>query len=139
MRRLRALARDRRGVAAVEFALILPILVAVLILGVDGWLRITHANDMRTALQTGARYYQSGGADDTAAQQAALSAWPTPPTDATLTVSRTCMCGPSAAACSSLCGGSAPPSALITLSARGTFQGLTGTTPLAEDEVVRVR
>jgi len=139
MRVLRACLRDRTGAAALEFALIMPLLAALLLLAADGWLRTSQVSNMRAALQTGTRYYQTGGTDDELARVLALQAWTHSPGDAALTVVRSCTCGDIPSTCSSLCSNSDPPSAFINLSATGTFAGLVKTTPLAQHEVLRVR
>ena len=130
---IRRLLRHDGGAAAVEFAFVLPIIVAVLLLGVDGWLRLSQARDMSGALQTAARYYQNGGSDDDAAKTLGLAAWGTAPSGATLTVSRACTCSGASSSCSA-------PQTLITLSAQSTFSSLTGgSSQLSRQEVLRVR
>ncbi len=139
MRRLTRALKDDRGVAAIEFALILPILAALVLLGIEGWLRINQVSQMRSALQTGSRYYQSGGSDDSAAAQLALQSWNNAPADATVSTSRSCSCGGVGASCSSLCSGTTPPDVYVTLTASGAFSDLMGNQPLSESGVVRVR
>jgi Flp pilus assembly protein TadG len=139
MRGLRTFAADRRGLAAVEFALIAPVLITVLVLGVDGWLQATQTSQMRTAMHTGSRYYETGGNDDTVAQTVAMSSWAGKPADAAMTVVRACTCGATPIACDQLCTGSNPPSAFITMSATGTYAGLVHTHALSQSDVVRVR
>lgn len=139
MRRLSAFLADRRGVAALEFALAAPILAAVLVLGADGWLRARQVLDMRTALQTAARYYQSGGGDDEVARTAALSAWPGRPADGVVTALRACRCPAAPSACDAACPDGAPPSAFVTLTAASRYRGFLGEAPIAEREVIRVR
>jgi Flp pilus assembly protein TadG len=138
MRRI-ALWRDERGAAAIEFALILPILVALMLLGVDGWMRINQQSAMRSALQTGARYYQGGGADDNAAAQLALQSWANAPTGATVTAARTCSCGGVGASCASQCAGSTLPAVNVTLTATANYAGLMNTAPLSASGSVRIR
>ncbi|MGE5149430.1 MAG: TadE/TadG family type IV pilus assembly protein [Rhodospirillaceae bacterium] len=138
MRRLSAFLADRRGLSAIEFSLIAPVLTAVLILGWDGWLMINQSVDMRTAVQTGARYYQIGGSSDTAAQTAALAAWVHKPAGGSLSVARACYCGSTVTACSQSCVGSTP-STYITLTATSPFNGTLQSRTLTEQEVVRVR
>jgi len=138
MHRLTSFWRDRRGISALEFSLIAPILATVLILGWDGWLMINQSVDMRTAVQTGARYYEIGGTDDTAAQTAALAAWVKKPAGGAVTVARACYCGSTTSSCSSACA-SGSPSTYVTLTATSTFSGALQSKALTEKEVVRVR
>jgi Flp pilus assembly protein TadG len=139
MRRLRAFAADRRGLAAMEFALIAPVLVTVLVLGVDGWLQGTQTSQVRAAMHTGSRYYETGGNDDTVAQTVALAAWTSKPADGVMSVARACTCGATPIACNTLCAGSNPPSAFITMSATATYSGLVHTHAISQSDVVRVR
>ena len=139
MRRLRAFAADRRGLAAMEFALIAPILVATLVFGVDGWLQGTQTSQVRTAMHTAARYYETGGNDDPTASAVALAAWVAQPSDARLTVVRSCTCGSTPISCTTLCPGSNPPSAFITMTGSATYSGLIHTHAISQSDVVRVR
>jgi Flp pilus assembly protein TadG len=140
MKRFFAALRDERGVAAIEFALIVPILAAFIVLGIDGWTRINQTSQMRSAVQTGARYYQGGGSDDTAAAQLALASWNNAPHGAQVTTARSCTCGGAGASCSSLCAGQDLPQVYVTLTATGGFSDLmTGPTSLTQSGTVRVR
>jgi len=138
MRRSRSFWADRRGISALEFALIAPVLSTILVLGWDGWMMMNQATDMRTAVQTGARYYQIGGTDDAAAKAAALAAWVSKPSGSALTVTRACFCGSAANSCDTACA-SGTPSTFITLAATSTFSGTMQHKSLTEQEVVRVR
>jgi Flp pilus assembly protein TadG len=139
MRRLRAFAADHRGLAAMEFALIAPVLITVLVLGVDGWLQGTQTSQVHTAIHTGSRYYETGGNDDTVAQTVAMSAWSGKPANAALNVVRACTCGATPIACNTLCAGSNPPSAFITMTATATYTGLVHSHAISQTDVVRVR
>ena len=55
MRRLARFVGDQRGVAAIEFALIIPILTGLVLFGLDGWLRINQVTQM--GLQLGMRAF----------------------------------------------------------------------------------
>lgn len=131
--------RDDRGIAAIEFALIVPVLVGMLLFGLDGWLRIDATSKMRSALQAGSRYYQSGGSDDTAAANLAMQAWAAAPRDATVNTARSCMCGTTPASCTALCANNNLPTAYISLTATGTFTGLMHSEPLTQSGAVRIR
>jgi Flp pilus assembly protein TadG len=136
---LRRFRRDERGVAAMELALLAPVLVAIMMLGVEGWLHVDQTLSMQGALQSGGRYYQMGGADDAAAVTLARSTWTNRPTDGDVTVARVCKCGAVVVSCSSLCDNADTPVALVNLTATATFVGLTGSHPLRQTEIVRVR
>jgi Flp pilus assembly protein TadG len=122
-----------------EFALIAPLLATLLMVGADTWLNISQKEDMRTALQSGARYYQTGGSDDATAQLVAQQAWPSKPADGAVSVARSCTCGTTPADCSTLCPGSNPTSVFLTLTAQGTFTGLIQSRVMSQSDVVRVR
>jgi Flp pilus assembly protein TadG len=139
IRRWRDFARHESGASAIELALVLPIVVALLLLGANEWLQLRQTQDMSSALHTGARYYQEGGADDNAARTLALSAWPNAPQDASLAVTRTCKCGATVVACSTVCNGTDVPQTIITLTTRSTFEGMSGSSAQARQETVRVR
>lgn len=139
MRPILEFARDRRGVAGVEMAFVGSIVVVLLVLGVDGWQRSSQMSDMRTAMHTGVRYYETGGSDDAIARAAATAAWGSKPADGALAVTRSCMCGSTPVDCTATCGGTSLPSVFITLSATGTYSGLMQSHALSQSDVVRVR
>jgi Flp pilus assembly protein TadG len=138
MRALRTL-RDDRGIAAIEFALIVPVLIGLLLFGVDGWMRIDAASKMRSGLQAGARYYQSGGSDDVAAANLAMQAWAAAPGDAQVNAVRSCECGGTSASCGSLCANNNLPNAFVSLTATGTYTGFLHSQSLTESDAVRIR
>ena len=134
----RGFARDQRGLAAVEFALIVPVLASVLLFGFDGWMQLRQAGDMQTALHSGVRYYQAGGTSDYDALVVGLNAWPHKPAGATFSVARACVCGGAAGSCNTLCG-TQPPNIQVTLSASSTYAGSMYSRAMTETQVVRVR
>ena len=139
MRALKALLRDRSGLAGVEFAFIAPIVIAVLVLGVDGWQRESQIANMRTAMHTGARYYENGGSDDVVAQTVSTAAWTTRPQDGLISVARACTCGGTTISCTGVCNGTSLPSVFITLSGTGTYTGLLQSHAISQSDVIRVR
>lgn len=140
MRRLlRAWRDDRSGLAATEFALIVPVLATLLILGSDGWLQANQTSDVRTALQTGARYYESGGSDDNAAQAAMLAAWASKPANGSLSTARSCTCGSTPTVCTSTCPDSSLPSVFVQLTAQATYSGIWQSHAVSQSNVVRIR
>jgi len=139
IRFLKSWAADREGLAAVEFALIVPVLATLLILGTDGWMNINANAEVRTALQTGARYYQTGGSSDDAATAAVTAAWPSKPADGALSIARSCSCAALPADCASTCPDATLPSVFVQLTAQGTYTGLMQSHPVSATNVIRVR
>lgn len=113
------------GGPAIEFGLILPILIALLMLGLDGWMRMSHVQDAASALHAGARYYQQGGTEDDAAVDVALAAWEHPADDAEITITRE--------------SSGSPEQTFVTIEAKSTFTGLKGSEELVQKEVIRVQ
>ncbi|TIV95936.1 MAG: pilus assembly protein, partial [Mesorhizobium sp.] len=52
--------RDRSGAAAVEFALVLPVLCVALLGTVDGWSYVTNSLSMRAGVKTAANLVLAG-------------------------------------------------------------------------------
>jgi Flp pilus assembly protein TadG len=117
--------KDEGGGPAIEFGLVIPIVVAMLMLGVDGWLRMSHVQNAASALHAGARYYQQGGTEDDDAVAVTLAAWAHAPDDAEISITRE--------------SSGSPEQTFVTIKATSTFTGLKGSEPMTEQEVVRVQ
>lgn len=129
---------DRRGVAAVEFALLVPVLVGVLVLSYAAWESGVRKQNMRSALKTAAEYYMNGGVTDADAQEVALVSWDKRPSNALVTTSRKCRCGSLTVECSSVCD-AGPPAVYVTVYARAEIpDALFGSVESAE-RTIRVR
>lgn len=139
VRRLRAWRRDQSGAALVEFGLIAPVLAAVVLGIVNGATLLLAYNAMHTGVTAGAQYVMSGGQDLPTVQQIALSAWSGHSKQATVTATKSCLCGGSASDCSTLCTDQTVPQAFITLVANDTYNGPAGTQPITSQEQIRVR
>ena len=139
MKRLGGLLRDSRGVAALETALIAPIIAGLALLSLTVWQTASRIEDIRLALKAGSTYYMNGGTDDTIAQNLMIQSWPTPPANAAVSVQRVCKCAGVAAICGTLCSGTTPPAVYVTLSATATASNGVSNIPLSEQKVVRVR
>ena len=113
------------GGPAIEFGLIAPIMASVLLLSIDGWMRMSHVQNMAAAVSAGARYYQGGGLEDDKAVEVSLEAWAHPPDDAEVTITRE--------------SSGSPEQTFVTLEAKSTFTGLKGSEVLTQKEVVRVQ
>lgn len=95
--------RERDGASALEFAVLAPLLAVVALGIIDGWSYASHKLDVNVAVKAASNYYYQGGTSDTAAREIGLAAWPKPPDDADVAVSRVCSCGDTVVTCSTLC------------------------------------
>jgi len=139
VRTLRRLITDRRGAAAVEFAVIAPLLGAIVIGLMVAWEPATAMLRMRAAIHAGATYVRNGGTDDAQTYRVVEESWERKPADAAINVSRACLCGAVAQACTTVCADQTPPSVYVTISATSTDTSRAFNQTLARSEVVRVR
>lgn len=119
-RRLRLLARDRRGVVSVELGLITPVLILLLIGLVDVG-RVFHRQmALDRAVRAAADYAVTIGATSgsVAAVREAVERVAPPDASGTRVVSAglSCLCGGTAAACGQSCADGQAPSAYVSVS-----------------------
>lgn len=131
--------RDVTGVAALETALVAPIIAGLAVVSLTVWQTASRIEDMHVALKAGATYYMNGGTDDTAAKNLILQSWPTTPANAAVSVQRICKCAGAAAICGTLCSGTTPPAVYVTMSATATASNGVSNIALSDQKVVRVR
>ena len=137
--------RDRAGIAAVELALVMPVLCAALLGVVDGWSYVSSSLAMRAGVKTAANLVMAGGADDSATQAAALASWEHKPADAAVTVNRIYQCGTTVVTSTTICSGPKAPSVFVQIQASGTwippftFGPYPDNTAIGHLQVVRVR
>ena len=137
--------RDRTGIAAVELALVLPVLCATLLGIMDGWSYVASSLSMRAGVKTAANFVMAGSADDSATQTVALASWENKPSDAQVTISRIYKCGTTVVDASTLCSGPKAPSVYVQIQASGTwvppftFGPYPDNTTIGHVQVVRVR
>lgn len=115
--RIRRFRRDTRGATAVEFALILPVLIVALAGLIDYGLLVYNNNEMENAARSGAQYAMLGdtqAADDAAITAAAYDAL-RDTSGVTTTISRSCQCpdGTAVACSGTLCTDDIVPGAYI--------------------------
>jgi len=108
IRLLSSLRQDEGGHSAVEFAIIVPVLVVVVAAGYVGWEAAGRQQNLRAALSVAADYYMAGGKDDRVAGELALAGWDKPPPGAEVVITRTCECGSVNMICSATCSSAAP-------------------------------
>ncbi|AZO01183.1 pilus assembly protein [Mesorhizobium sp. M9A.F.Ca.ET.002.03.1.2] len=113
--------RNDSGAAAVEFALVLPILCLALLGVINGWSFVSSSLSMRAGVKTAANLVMEGAANDPATQAVALSSWESHPDDAQVTLGRKYMCGSTVVDPSTLCNGLKAPSVFVEIQATATW------------------
>lgn len=141
MRKLIDYLRDEDAVAAVEMALIAPFIAGFAVLSVNVWDVGMRKQDMRGALKLGAQYYMNGGTDDTKGQAVAINNWNRKPAVASVTVSRSCLCGTTpTGSCDTICAdGTTVPSIIVQLHGSATTTSAMFSKTQTADEYVRIR
>jgi Flp pilus assembly protein TadG len=137
---------DERGISAIEFAILAPILILVVFGMIVGAAYAAQLLDTRAAVQAGAKYVLQGGSDSTAIRKVALSAWGNKPTGGDVKVSQYCVCGSVVSACTALCGGTGKaPEAYVQIEASSTWSSplqnswLPSGSDVSQKQVIRVR
>ncbi|MER9295822.1 pilus assembly protein [Mesorhizobium sp. M0621] len=136
---------DDAGVAAVEFALVLPILCLVLLGILDGWSYVTSSLSMRAGVKTAANLVMSGSTDDAVTKAVAIASWENRPEDGQVTLSRIYMCGTTVVDASIICSGPKVPSIYVQIQASATwvppiaFGAFSGSSIIGHQEMIRVR
>ncbi len=133
------------GAAAVEFALVLPVLCIALFGVIDGWSYVTSSLSMRAGVKTAANLVMAGAVDDVATQAVALNSWERKPADAQVALTRIYKCGTTVVDATTLCDGVKLPSVFIQIQASATwsppflFGVFLASSAIAHREVIRVR
>lgn len=123
LRTTRQFIRDARGIAALEFAFIAPVLAIIAILMTDVGMAAVGAMNMESAVRASVQYAMNGGTDLAVAKTLGMSTWSSQPSDATMSTSKMCKCGSSVVACTSTCSNGSQPSGFFTATATGTLGG----------------
>ncbi|CAN7486038.1 pilus assembly protein [Mesorhizobium amorphae] len=137
--------KNRSGAAAVEFALVLPVLCTALFGIADGWSYVTSSLAMRAGVKTAANLVMAGATDDSAIQAAAVASWEKKPDDAAVTVTRSYKCGTTVVTSTTTCAGPKVSSVFVQIQASGTwvppftFGVFPGNSAISHQQVVRVR
>jgi Flp pilus assembly protein TadG len=103
--RLRRLTGDRRGNAAVEFALGLPIVAALLSGIVDFGMMVRATNALQTAARAGAAYAAKYPDDGAGIARVATASAQLDPATLSVTATQSCECDGGAAPCGTACPG----------------------------------
>jgi len=132
-------ARSKGGAAAVEMALVAPMLAAVLV-GIANYApELDQAHKMRDAVQSAATYVMTGGTDPTAIQTVATNAWTGYATGDSVTVTQWCACSGVSGSCSTLCSDQSVPQGFTQIAATMTYVGPLGSQTLNASQTVRTR
>lgn len=139
-RRLTRFRRDSEGTSAIEFALIAPMLLAVLVGLADVTTVAYGSSNMQSAVRAGIHYAMAGGTDATVAQSQADASWTKKPSGGVVTASKVCKCAGSVVGdCDAFCADSSRPEIYITVTATGTLGGNWYSLAQTSTETVRVR
>jgi Flp pilus assembly protein TadG len=140
------LLHNEDGVGAIEFALIVPMLLIVLLGFVALWSAIAQSDNMQDSVEAAATYLIHGGTDDNKAVAIAESSWRNRPDDGVVSLSRSCTCSGAAATCTDPCPvNELPPHIEITIQATSTWTSPVpviygeSSRTLVQQEIVRVR
>ena len=133
------LLQHQGGGAAVEFGLIAPVLIAVVLgLGqVGGSVHARHA--MRKASAAGAEALMTTGASASAIQTVVLEAWTNRPSDGAVEIDQYCTCAAVRQACTNICDNGEYPQSFTKITLRQSLVGPTGTENLVASQLVRTR
>jgi len=138
-RMLKRFVRDRSGVSAVEFALIVPFLLISLLGVVDIGNVVYQRADMESALRAGIQYFMNGGDDLAKAEQVVSASWTTKPDGVSVIAERFCMCETTVHACNALCDDDSYPMSFNRVRATATFPGILMDDAHEAEQSVRVR
>ena len=131
--------RDQSGVAAIEFAMIVPVLAAIVI-GAGAVVPFVQANDnMHDAVSAGARYVMAGGTDPASIQNVTLSAWTGHSASASVTVTKSCTCAGVTSPCTSLCTDATVPQGYTVIAASSPYVGALAYTTITTQQTLRTR
>lgn len=120
---LNRLWRGTSGNAALEFGLILPVLLAMVITIADITNIAVGTGQMQTAVRASVQYLMNGGTDIPTAQTMGTNAWNNEPADGSLTASKACYCSGASHSCTTLCSDNSSPQAFYTVTASGSLGG----------------
>ena len=130
---------DRSGAAVVEFALVSPLILILMVGAIDITLLIFNRTDMFSAVQSGIQYFMVGGKDIEEAEAIVDSMWHTRPEGATLSVERFCMCGDVQATCLSNCPDQSQPVSYHRIKVWARYKPLLMEQEFSSHEIVRTR
>lgn len=121
--RIVRLLRANDGTAAIEFAMVLPVLATIVVCLPDLSQAVTGVLEMEGAARASVQYAMGGGTDMSAAQTIGMASWTTKPTNAKLTASEACLCNGAGGTCGQVCPDGTNPQTYFTVVASGRMGG----------------
>ncbi len=134
-----AVLQGEQGMAAVEFALIAPVLVTMVLTLVDVSNMAIGTVNMQAAVRATEQYFINGNSDTSAAQTLGNTAWSSRPSGTTLNASQACKCAGTSNDCSAPCPDNTIPEMYYTVTATATLGGSFIHQSKTVTETVRVR
>lgn len=135
----RRMLRDRKGLAAIEFAIVAPVLTVLIVGATDVGMLVYNRMDTTSSIQAGAQYFMAGGTDTNQALAAVKRSWTSMPQDTQLSVVKTCYCAEVVNLCTVNCSDGSLPVAYNIVSARLKYRGVLLENEYVISEAVRVR
>jgi Flp pilus assembly protein TadG len=137
MRIMKRFIGDRRGTAAIEFGLVLPVLAGIVIFMPDVTEAAVGAMNMDGAVRAGIQFAMNGSTNTTTIQTYANNNWISKPHGATMNATLACYCDNSLITCGQPCTGVL--STYITVAATATVGGTVISVPLTKTQKVRMQ
>lgn len=134
------MSRDTSGASAVEFALIAPLLVFMLLALADVVNFAVEYTSMQRAERAGIQYFMNGGTSTSAAQGIVTASWKNPPSGYSVTAQKICKCGSVTTSCAlGVCVNGSSWTVNMQIAASGTVHGLLTSLPESKTEDVRTQ
>lgn len=134
-----SLSAARQGAAAVEFAIVLPVLAGLIVGLIQYGGAIIAYQQLHNGVSSAAQYVMRGGQNTTAAHDVAIASWPNRPSDGAVTVTQACTCAGAGASCAGLCPDNSYPQSFTTIGASGTYAGPFSNQSMSASQVVRTQ
>lgn len=139
MAHLTRFAENRRGGAAVEMAIVAPVIAGLALVSAEVWMMAMDKQRAATALDAAVDYYMGGGLSDAEASAVALDAWEDPPGAAEVAYARSGRCAADVVTLNIVCPNGDVAATYVTLTASGEAQGLFDERSVEATRMVRVR
>ncbi|GGG97974.1 hypothetical protein GCM10007420_12190 [Glycocaulis albus] len=139
MKRLSDFLRDRSGTPAVEFALLAPVFLVLIVSAIDVAHIAFQRSDMTGAIRSGTQYFMAGGTHPERAKAIVEGAWGSRPDEAVVHAERICECGETEASCNLLCPDQSVPVAYAIITIEAPVSGFFMTHYSSVSDKVRVR